>query len=253
MSYQDEQRQIEGKQAGADYCEASFRVLAVDDRENLKKYMELIQKIELPCEVSNGMFPSELPLVGLNVDYGRIDEFVDRGAENFAMLGGKVIVFGSGGARRCPDDFPKEKAYEQLNFVCSEHIAPWMKKHGLICAIEPLRSEECNMVYSSKIGFEICKAVNKPEIQLLIDLFHFRRENEPLERLLEYKGWVKHIHIASAMNDRHVPMPNDGENYTDFFEMLRTIGYEEKRISLEGRYNNFVPDAEISLNYLKTL
>ena len=253
MSYRDRQRQLEGKQAGADYCEPSFRELAVDNNDSINQYKELIQEIDLPCEAANGMFPGEIHLVGPDVDYGRIDEFVDRGAENFASLGGKVVVFGSGGARRCPDGFDKAKAYEQLNFVCSEHIAPWMKKHGLVCVIEPLRTQECNMVYNSKIAFDICRAVNKPEIQLLIDLFHFRSEKEPLERLREYQGWVRHVHIASVMNDRLVPQADDGEYYADFFAMLREIGYAEKRISLEGRYKDFNADAKSSLAYLRTL
>ena len=253
MSYQDRQRQLEGKQAGADYCEPTFRTLAADSKENIQQYLELIREIDMPCETANGMFPNEIPLVGPNVDYGRIDEFVDRGGEYFASLGGKIVVFGSGGARRCPDGFPKEKAYEQLNFACAEHIAPWMKKHGLICVIEPLRTQECNMVYNSKIAFEICKAVNKPEIQLLIDLFHFRSENEPLELLKEYGSFVKHVHIASVKNDRLVPQADDGEDYSDFFAMLRAIGYAEKRISLEGRYKDFAADAKSSLAYLKTL
>lgn len=253
MSYRDRQRQLDGKLAGADYCEPSFRDLAAENADSLKQYREQLEEIGLPCEAANGMFPGEIHLVGPDVDYGRIDEFVDRGAENFTSLGGRVVVFGSGGARHCPEEFPKEKAYEQLRFVCAEHIAPWMKKHGLICVIEPLRTQECNMVYNSKIAFDICKAVNRPEIQLLIDLFHFRSENEPTERLKEYRGWVRHVHIASSMNGRLVPQADDGEDYSDFFAMLRAIGYEEKRISLEGRYNDFAPDAKTSLAYLKTL
>ncbi len=128
-----------------------------------------------------------------------------------------------------------------------------MKKHGLICVIEPLRTQECNMVYNSKIAFEICKAVNKSEIQLLIDLYHFRCEKEPLERLKEYGRFIKHVHIASSMNDRYVPQADDGEDYSGFLAMLRAIGYEEKRISLEGRYHDFAPEAKSSLSYLKTL
>ena len=199
------------------------------------------------------MFPGELPLVGPCADYGRIDEFVDRGGEIFASLGGRIVVFGSNDARRCPDNFPKAKAYEQLALVCAEHIAPWMKKHGLACVIEPLRAQECNMIYNSEIAFELCKVVDKPEIRMLIDLFHFRSENEPLERLQTYRDYIKHVHIASFKNDRLAPQADDGEDYTDFFTMLRTIGYTEKRISIEGRYKDFSVDAKSSLAYLRTL
>ena len=52
-------------------------------------------------------------------------------------------MFGSGGARRVPEGFPKEDAFEQF-VEFGKRIAPEARAHGLTIAIEPLCRDETN-------------------------------------------------------------------------------------------------------------
>ena len=54
-------------------------------------------------------------------------------------LGLKIIVFGSGGARKVPEGFSQDEAYKQL-VEFAKRIAPEAKKRGIVVAVEPLRS-----------------------------------------------------------------------------------------------------------------
>lgn len=253
VSFKDRERLLQAKAAGAQYYEINFCGLSEATDEEVKEFYDFTQTEGIPCLASNGMFPGDMPLVGNAVDYSVIDEYLDKTGERLAKLGGKTVVFGSGRARRCPDDFSYETATEQLICLCSDHIAPYMKKHGLICAIEPLRTSECNMITTARRGFEICKAANVPEIKLLIDLFHFDMEKEEREGILNYKGYLRHIHVASATNDRKYPRLDDGTDYKQFIELLREVEYEPRLISLEGRSEDFFAEAKTAFDLLKSL
>lgn len=253
ISFKDKERLLLAKEAGADFYEIRFASLAEASEDDVDEFSAFTKAEKIPSLAANGMFPDELKLVGPNVDYQAIDEYLDKTAARFSKLGGKTVVFGSGRPRRCPDDFSKETAREQIVTLCSEHIAPFMRKHGLICAIEPLRSAECNMITTAKCGFDICKEANVPEVKLLIDLFHFDTENEERESILDYKGYLQHIHVASATNNRCYPKFNDGTDYNQFFQMLMQADYGPKLISLEGRCDNFFEEAKEAFDLLKSI
>lgn len=252
LNFKDREKIMIAKESGADYFELGFSSLANTAEDDVKSFIDFNKSCGLPCPTANGMFHDELKLVGPDVDYVKIDEYLDFASERFASVGGKTVVFGSGRARRCPDDWSYEKATEQLVELCAHHIAPFMRKHSLTCAIEPLRCAECNVITTAKRGFEICKLANVPEVKLLIDLYHFDVENEDRESILEYKDCLQHIHIASATNSRKYPMINDGTDYQSFFDILRKVDYASGRISLEGGCDNFAFDLKNSINLLRT-
>ncbi len=251
--FDDKDRLLKAKAAGAQYYEVSFGGLSKATEDEIKEFYDFTKSEAVPCLASNGMFPGEMKLVGPDVDYFVIDEYLDKTAARLAFLGGKTVILGSGGARRCPDDFSFDTATEQFVQLCAEHVAPYMKKYGLTCAIEPLRSGECNLITTAKRGFEICKAANVPEVKLLIDLYHFDMENEERESILDYKGYIQHIHVASATNERKYPKPDDGTDYKNFIDLLRAIDYGPKLISLEGRCTDFYEEAKTAFEVLKSL
>jgi len=251
VKFRDREKLLSAKESGADYYELGFCDLASGSDDEVKEFIDFNKSYGLPCPAANSMFPGELKLVGPDVDYVKIDEYLDFASERFASVGGETVVFGSGPARRCPDDWSYDKATEQLVRVCAEHIAPYMRKNSLTCAIEPLRSCECNVITTAKRGFEICKLANVPEVKLLIDLFHFDTEKEDRESILDYKGYLQHIHIASATNDRKYPKPDDGTDYQQFFDMLRKVDYSVGRISLEGGWDNFPVDTKVAFDLLR--
>ena len=253
MGFDDRERLVYAKNAGLDYFEFNFNAISRAEDAQLDDLKGFLKDIDMPCYAANGMFPGEMKLVGPEVDYSIIDEHLDKAGKRLSFLGGDTVVFGSGAARRCPDDWSYEKATEQLVLLCREHIAPYMKKYGLTCAIEPLRSAECNVITTAARGYEICQLAQVPEVKLLVDLYHFDIENEERSSILNYKGYLQHMHIASAKNNRYYPSATDGVDYKEFFDLLRRVEYNPMRISLEGRCDNFADEAKTVVDFLKTL
>ncbi len=253
IDYKNREKLLTAKSIGAEFFEFGYSSLSNADNVEIDDLSGFLKSEGIPCPTANGMFPAELMLVGPDVDYARIDEYLSLSAEKFSKLGGKTVVFGSGRARRCPDEWSYDKATEQLVELCANHIAPCFRKYSLQCAIEPLRHEECNVITTAKRGYEICTLANAPEIGLLIDLYHFDIEKEPRESITDYSDKLMHIHIASATNERKYPKPNDGTDYQNFFNMLRKVGYSSKLISLEGRCDDFEAEAKTAFELLKTM
>ncbi len=253
LGFRDRTKMLQAKKAGIDYFEFGFSSLSTAEDSELNELKSFLIDENMICPTSNGMFPGEMSLIGNKADFSLIDEYLDKTSERFSALGGDTVVFGSGKARRCPDNYSYDKATEDLIRLCTEHIAPYMKKYSLTCVIEPLRNTECNMINTAKRGYEICKTVNKPEVKLLIDLYHFDAEKELRSTIHDYSDLLAHIHIASATNNRFYPTADDGTDYKEFFDILRKAGYKEKRISLEGACNDFEKEINTSLNFLKTL
>ena len=220
------------KTAGTAYIEGGFSSLAALTPEQAKVLAKEVTAI-LPVPVMNLMFPSELRLVGERVDYAAIDRYLEETSAKAARFGTKKVVFGSGGPRRVPEGFSHETAFRQLITLCREHIAPAFEKHGMVCCIEPLNRKECNILNTSGEVFKLVQAVDHPAVRLLIDLYHFDLEQEPLSCLEAYRGYIGHVHIASAKNARALPKPDDGEDYAAFFAALKEAGYDGL-VSLEG-------------------
>lgn len=251
-SFKNHDRLLQAKLAGADYIEAGFADLASASESEIDEFVDFLKSENLICLAANSMFPSSLRLTGPTIDFVLIDEYLDKASRTFNKIGGKIVVFGSGGARRFTEDWSHEKATEDLVKVCADHISPYFRKHGLTCVIEPLCKNECNIINTASEGFELCKTVNKDEIRLLIDLYHFDVENEPLESILNYKEYLKHIHVANADNDRKYPKLSDTKDYKQFFDMLRRIDYDGF-ISLEGRCDDFAVDVKEAFDVLRNL
>ena len=238
--------------AGADYAEAGFSSLMGKSLDQVRARAAQLEKAGVSLESMNVLFPGDIRLTGPQADFSAVDSYLEENLPKAQALGVKVVVFGSGGARRVPEGFPQEEAFAQLVELCREHIAPAAAAHGITCCVEPLNQKETNILTTSGECFRLVEAVNHPNLQLLVDLYHFDLAQEPLSEIADYRGHLLHTHIASAANSREIPMPGDGENYAAFFQALKNIGYTG-RMSLEGNISQGLPQIKTSLSYLKSL
>ena len=238
--------------AGADYAEVSFSSLQDKTLEEAKARASQLKEAGVTVEAMNVFFPGSLRLTGPEVDFTQVDRYLEENLPKAAAFGTKVVVFGSGGSRRVPDGFPMEEAFSQLVTLCRDHIAPAVAAYGITCCVEPLNRRECNILNTSVEGFRLVEAVGHPNFQLLVDLYHFDLEQEELSSISGYEGKLGHTHIASAKNERLIPLPGDGETYLAFFQALKDIGYQG-RMSLEGSMPGGISQIAASLAYLREL
>ena len=248
--WEEEILQLSG--AGADYAETGFSSLWEKSLEEVKARAAQVRDAGVSVEAMNLLFPGTLRLTGPEADVSLVDRYLEDTLPKAAVLGPKVVVFGSGGSRRVPEDFPKEEAFSQLVSLCRDHIAPAMAAYGITCCVEPLHQGECNILNTSGECFRLVEEVDRPSFRLLVDLYHFQLEGEELSSLSRYGNKLCHTHIASARNHRLIPLPGDGEPYPAFFQALRAMGYQG-RMSLEGSAPQGMAQIAASLAYLRKL
>ena len=102
---------------GFDYLEVSAAGLAEMTEAQFADFLQKNEAAPIHAEAANCMFPGSIKLTGDNVDFEAIQTYVNHAIGRLAQAGIKIGVFGSGGSRRVPENFPREKAWEQLKTV----------------------------------------------------------------------------------------------------------------------------------------
>ena len=221
------------KQAGFDYAEASLSAVAAMSDGEFGAFASHAAAAGLSVEATNGFFPTDLRLVGENVDCAAITAYTEHALSRAAWLGVRVAVLGSGKSRAIPEGFDRNTAERQFVHVlrlCGE-IA---EKYGIIIAIEPLRTAECNFINTVADGLEICSCIGHPNVRVLADFYHVYMNGEPLDAVANSNGMLAHVHIARANPDRLYPhCEADLPACSLWAQALRDCGYSG-RISLEG-------------------
>jgi D-psicose/D-tagatose/L-ribulose 3-epimerase len=236
------------KAAGFDYVEVGTTEIAALLDADFDKTLQDVRQAGLPVPAANLFLPATLKATGPAVDPAEQLVYVRKAFDRLSRLGTRIVVFGSGGARRVPEGFPKEDAFRQL-VDFGKRIAPDARSHGITVAIEPLRREETNIINSAAEGLALVEAVNDPNFQLMIDFFHLASEAEDPAIVLRAKDHIRHLHMANP-NGRVFPLAWDEYDYAPFFAALRQAGYSQ-RISIEASSKDVAADAPRAIALLR--
>jgi D-psicose/D-tagatose/L-ribulose 3-epimerase len=236
------------KAAGFDYAELGVKTFTSMSDEDWAKFQAKHKEIGLPTPVANNFIPAELKVVGPEVDEAKILDYVKKALDRSKQLGIKIIVFGSGGSRKVPDGFSKDEAHKQLVTIAKK-IAPEAKKRGIVIAVEPLQSNETNIINSAAEGLEWVKAVGHPNFALMVDFYHLSLEKEDPAILVKAANQIKHFHIANP-HGRAWPLSSEEFDYSGFFENMRKSHYRG-RISVEGKTSKFDEEAPKTIAFLR--
>lgn len=225
------------KSIGADYQELNLGNIAKMSDEELDKYIAEAEENGYSYEAANCMIPGEYKLTVDNPDYDSINEYLERAYSKAARLGIKVVVMGSSGARNFPEGVSHETATERLIYFLKNCVATVCEKYGIVCALENLSYGESNILNTIDESLAVVEAVDSPWIKILVDFYHFGYNKDSLDSIRRAKDYIAHIHVASVLNQRQYPAPDDGEEYSVITDILREIGYDKRegRISFEAR------------------
>lgn len=235
---------------GYDYVEGRFTLFALESEEMNERFRKLLCDNNIKCESCNCFLPGDFRLTGENIDEEKIRKYIEKGMENAAKVGCEIVVFGSGGARSIPENFDREKGMEQIVHFLRDIAAPIAEKFGITLVTEPLKKAETNVINTVSEAAKLAERVNSPYVSSLGDLYHMYAENETAESLLALDGKVKHCHIADVI-DRNFPKIGDEYDYAKFVSVMEKIGC--KSCSVEGRSDNFEPDARKAIELLKSI
>lgn len=261
------ERAEQATRIGFDYIEMNLSTTAALSEEDYTKALDTVLSSPIRAEAFNTMIPAEYPLTGPDVNLDAVQKYLDKAIPRAASFGAKVIVFGSGGARRVPERWNADVAWAQL-IAFLRMCLPILNTYGVTLAIEPLRREETNIIHTVREGAALAAAAsypfegenrfasNKPRdenvnrvIGVLGDTYHMVSVGEPYSAFVEAAKYLMHVHTAEAVT-RVYPSPNDGTDYNGLFAALKIAGYNG-RVSIEGMTDDFDADAPKALAVLK--
>lgn len=232
---------------GFDYLELSFRDLAALSEPDVARLQRRIEAVGIRCEACNNFFPAAVRLTGPEASLPRAIEYSTRALERAAQIGVTVVVFGSADAKNVPPGYPYSDAWRQIVELL-QTLGPVAGKLGITIVIEPLNRRESNIICTAAEGLKLVREVAHPNIQLLIDYYHLRLENEAPGIILEAGNALRHLHFGEPAG-RVFPLEASPEHQA-FFAHLRRIGYNG-RCSIEAYTRDFSSDARRALAVLK--
>lgn len=233
--------------AGFDYAEFGVGMTCPEQPEDdFQRFLTEARAAPLAAEAFNSFIPAWVTLVGPEVDWTRVEDYVATATERVGRVGATRIIFGSGGARTCPDGWPMDDAREQLlRFI---HLAAdYCEAHGITLCLEHLNSSETNMMTSLAEATEVAREVDRPSVRVLVDGFHMGMEGESYESIADAGDLIAHAHIADK--GRRYPGAF-GYDIDGFFAALRRANYDE-RVSIEANFENFAAEAPLGLSRMQ--
>jgi len=234
-------------QIGFDYIELGLSSIAAMSEEEFNTLAAQMDECPIKAEAYNGMLPASVPVTGPDVNASQQHEYLELAFARAHRLGGKVVVFGSSGARNVPEGFDFGQAWRQIsNFL--RLAQPHAQEHGITIAIEPLRRGESNIINLVSEAVALSALLQLSNVKALGDTYHMAMCSEPLSALTNAGELLAHVHTANALG-RILPKEGDGENYLGIFQALKASGYEG-RISCEAGCKDFANDAQAAFDVL---
>jgi sugar phosphate isomerase/epimerase len=233
--------------AGYDYIELSVAgdLVPEADEATWSEMRRAIEAMPLVPEAYNS-FVRTGKITGPEADPARLERYVHTALARAAQVGGKVIVFGSGGARNVPDDYNRVRAEDQiigfLNFCADAY-----EKTGVLVVVEPLNRSESNIITSVAEGASFVRRVNRPGVRNLADTYHMEKDGEPLDAIVKDGDVLGHVHTADT--DRWAPGTGTYD-HAAMFRALKAAGYGD-RVSIECGWKDFAAEIGPAIVHLK--
>lgn len=233
-------------QIGYAYIEASVAVLWGFTDQQMQYLADKTKDGSFRLEYCNCFVPARIPLC--SAPQKEIEEYVRQTMQKLDLLKVRRVVFGSGGARRRPDDMEESAAKDRI-FDFLRLCNKIGDAYGIMTLIEPLNSKETNIINSVAVGAQWVRELDLPNVRLLGDLFHMAMENEDPSVLIDNADIIPHLHVAEAP-DRTYPGKNATEYLRRSGQLLRAAGLD-KEVSVECGFTDFDPEAAAALAFLR--
>jgi len=238
--------------AGYDYVEEHAMRFLMPDKEESLFLVHLEKQKQAGARIISyiAFLPSELRAVGHETRHDEIIAWADITFRRASMTGADYIVWNmSGGACRPPEGFNYELAATQLVEVC-KRLGAVGEKYDITLLIEPINSAEAGNKFINTLakGARIVEMTNHPNIQLLCDIYHMMKEEDPPGEIVKYGKYIRHCHVAEKELRSAPGVKKD--NFIPYLQALKQIGYSGA-ISVECKWQDFEKELPFALNYLK--
>ncbi len=233
------------RDAGFDYMEMPVKTVTEMEDGAFEDCLALLRDTGMTVPRCNVLFPGSIKLLE---DPDGMDAWLDRVFARAERLGSSMVVFGSGGSRKRPENMDYREAFLRLVEV-TRKIGDAAGKHGITIVVEPLNRQETNMINSLAEGACLVAAAGHPHVELLADYYHIARDGEPVEDVVRLCG-VRHVHLA-ALEGRRIPLEPE-EGIRNFFTALKKTDYQGM-VSIEGRCEDLRKEGLVSIALLREM
>lgn len=160
-----------------------------------------------------------------SVDY--LDSLIDFCGD----LGGEVMIFGSPGQRSTTEGLSVQEAMDYFADGLSR-VADHAQERGVKILVEPLSSDQTDVVNTLADAMKIVNQVNHPAIATMFDFHNTPDETEPFDVLVrKYADHIHHVHFQ-AMDGTLMSPADLTPEYLRVFEVLKELNYN-KWVSVE--------------------
>lgn len=236
------------KECGYDFVEMPLYILRDMSDEDFDTVCKTCDESDIKVETVNILF-SGITLLDENAATEQeLREYLAFVFARAKKLGTEIAVFGSGGARRRPDNMDDTTAMQKLavalQIVCEE-----ADKHGITIAFEPLCKTDANFIFTLKEASKLLDMVSASNLGCTADTYHILVEENSFESIPKYADIIKHVHIACT-TERFAPCTEHATELTEINTVLKEIGYNG-RICVECRFRDFISESIDAIKAIK--
>lgn len=231
-----------------DFLEENLQTLLVPeaDDETFQARRKLAAQSPRPLTAVNRFLPPDLRVVGPDVDKARLLRWAEVAMARAEAVGVKIVVWGSGAARKVPEGWSHETARTQFIEAVAA-VAPLAARHGVLIVIEPVCRHDSNFIMSLAAGADVVEQVNQPSVRLLADFWHMIIEGEAPEEIVRFASILEHVHL-SEVEERGEP-GRRGDDLRPYLRALKTAGYD-KGLVIESNWRDLRAETRSGLQHL---
>lgn len=237
------------ERAGFDYYEPGASTIAGMTEAQFAAFRDRVAASKIRCRSFNGLIRSG-HVVGADVNLDAISNYLDTTLDRCKQLGAKIAVWGSASSRNVPDGFSRDEAWSQMRAYL-KRAGEIAKSKQIVIAIEPLRKQESNIINTGAEALKLLTEVNHPNVQMIIDYYHLRIEQEDPEIVRRAREHIVHMHFANPTGRKWPKSVDEDPEYRRFFKILKEVKYEGG-LSIEGN-GSIDEDAAAGMAFFRDL
>lgn len=218
---------------------------AITDSEFASK-MEAAGKLRCKIFMCNVLFPGRIKIAGPDVNEGEVLSYLESVLVRAKKIGVPNLILGSGGARRLPDGYDKEKAKNDF-IPLAKKMAALAKRYEVTIILENLNHTETNFLNKLKDAADVVRKVDHPNLRLNADIYHMMKEDESPEEIVKAGSLIVYCEIAEE-EGRTLP-GTSSRNSKPYLEALKKISFRGP-IMIEGNSKDLASDLPVAFSYL---
>jgi D-psicose/D-tagatose/L-ribulose 3-epimerase len=232
---------------GFDYIEPTAADVAAMSQSAFADFKQQVLASPIRCECFN-TFIRALHVDGDDVNPDALRNYMELALTRCRELGGTIVVWGSAGSRNVPPGFSRDQAWKQIvDFLrLANEVA---RPKGIVIAIEPLRTQESNIINTGAEAQKLVHEVNRPNIRMIIDYYHMSVMKEDPQIIWQARKDIVHFHFANPSGRIWPKSSAEDPEYARFFAQVKKIKFRGG-ISIEGR-GDIDADAAQSLAFFR--